>query len=55
MSPAGIREKGDAGRARKYYQDVVNLWSRADPELQPRVAEARARLARLAGAEGAKR
>ncbi|MBW8839912.1 MAG: hypothetical protein JF602_08690 [Gemmatimonadetes bacterium] len=32
------------------YQDVMNAWRHADPELQPFVAEARAALARL-GAE----
>ena len=36
---------GDATRATEYYGRFVDLWSNADPELQPRVTEARARLA----------
>ncbi len=37
-------EAGDAERAALYYAQFVELWSDADPELQPRVRAARARL-----------
>jgi eukaryotic-like serine/threonine-protein kinase len=39
--------KGDAKRAVQHYATFVELWKRADPELQPKVADARARLERL--------
>jgi tetratricopeptide (TPR) repeat protein len=35
---------GDAKRATEYYGRFVDLWAKADPELQPRVAEARKRI-----------
>ena len=38
---------GDAAHAAEYYGRFVDLWAHADPELQPRVAEARARIAQL--------
>jgi tetratricopeptide (TPR) repeat protein len=38
---------GDTKRATEYYGRFVDLWTNADSELQPRVAEARARIARL--------
>ena len=38
---------GDQAHAAEYYGRFVDLWSNADPELQPRVAEAKARLAQL--------
>jgi tetratricopeptide (TPR) repeat protein len=41
--------KGDRARAASYVAKFVDLWKDADPELQPKVAEARARLARLRG------
>jgi eukaryotic-like serine/threonine-protein kinase len=40
--------RGDTARARTEYERLVQLWSDADPELQPRVREVRARLAGLA-------
>jgi tetratricopeptide (TPR) repeat protein/tRNA A-37 threonylcarbamoyl transferase component Bud32 len=40
--------KSDVRRAVEYYQKFIELWRDADPEFQPRVAEARRRLARLA-------
>jgi tetratricopeptide (TPR) repeat protein len=38
---------GDAKRATDYYGRFVDLWQNADPELQPRVAEARRRIDQL--------
>jgi tetratricopeptide (TPR) repeat protein len=38
---------GDTKRATEYYGRFVDLWKNADPELQPRVADARARIDRL--------
>jgi hypothetical protein len=43
--------KGESAKAVKYYQKFVELWKSADPELQPRVVAARARLARLSDSE----
>jgi tetratricopeptide (TPR) repeat protein len=43
--------RGDRVKAAGYYQRFVNEWKDADPELQPRVAEIRQRLARLADTE----
>jgi tetratricopeptide (TPR) repeat protein len=39
--------RGDRARAERHYRRFVELWSRADAELQPRVAAARQHLARL--------
>ena len=39
--------KGDAKRAVEQYAAFVDLWKRADPDLQPKVADAQARLERL--------
>jgi DNA-binding SARP family transcriptional activator/tetratricopeptide (TPR) repeat protein len=39
--------KGNREKAIDYYSRFVELWKNADPELQPRVVEARRRLARL--------
>ena len=36
--------KGDVAKAAEHYQAFVDLWKDADPELQPKVREARARL-----------
>jgi tetratricopeptide (TPR) repeat protein len=44
--------KGDKTRAADYYTKFIDLWKNADPELQPKVAEARKRLAKLPGIEG---
>jgi eukaryotic-like serine/threonine-protein kinase len=41
--------RGDLAKARDYYSRFVDLWKDADPELQPVVRDARARIARLAG------
>ena len=43
--------KGDRASAARYYRRFVELWKNADPELQPQVAEVRARLARLTDPE----
>ncbi len=43
-----LNEKaGDAQRATEYYGRFVDLWDKADAELQPRVAEARSRIRHL--------
>ncbi len=48
--------KGDTAKAVAQYRAFVDLWKNADPELQPRVAEAKRRLAQLTPVErGAKR
>ena len=39
--------KGDTANAVRLYRDLTVLWKNADPELQPRVAAARKRLAQL--------
>jgi len=39
--------RGDNARAVSHYTAFVNLWKRADPDLQPKVAEVRTRLDRL--------
>jgi len=43
--------KGDAVNAAKRYREFIALWERADPRLQPKVADARRRLSRLADVE----
>ena len=43
--------RGDREKAASYYLKFVTLWKNADPELQPRVAEVRRRLARLSDVE----
>ncbi len=42
-------ERGDNERAGEYFGRFVELWEDADPELQPRVEQARGEMARLAG------
>jgi tetratricopeptide (TPR) repeat protein len=41
------QDAGDTTRAMDYYGRFVDLWKNADPELQPRVAEARRAMAEL--------
>jgi serine/threonine-protein kinase len=41
--------RGDRARALHYYGKFVEAWRKADPEFQPRVAAAKARMAALAG------
>ncbi len=43
--------KGDVTNAVKHYRVFLELWKTADAELQPRVAEVRRRVSRLADAE----
>jgi tetratricopeptide (TPR) repeat protein len=45
-------QKRDVLKAHNYYLKFVDLWKNADPELQPRVAEVRRRIARLKDIEG---
>ena len=40
--------RGDIAKAVEHYRAFIDLWKNADNELQPRVAEARRRLARIA-------
>ena len=46
-----LEAKGDSARAAGHYRRFIDLWKKADPEFQPRVAEARARLAKLTPVE----
>ncbi len=39
--------RGDRDHAVEYYNDFVELWKDADPELQPQVTDIRNRIARL--------
>ena len=48
-------DRGDPDKAAGHYAAFVDLWKNADPELQPQVAAARRRLARLREIESAKR
>jgi serine/threonine-protein kinase len=43
--------KGDRAKAIEYYERFVALWRSADPELQPRVAQARRRIEALQAGE----
>ena len=43
--------KGDVVRAHEHYAAFVDLWKNADPELQPKVAAVRRRMARLRDTE----
>jgi tetratricopeptide (TPR) repeat protein len=45
-------QRGDAQRAARFYARFVELWQNADPELQPRVGAARARLEQLTRTRG---
>jgi hypothetical protein len=45
-------QRGDQARAADYYSQFAELWRGADPDLQPRVAEARRRLAALTAEPG---
>jgi DNA-binding SARP family transcriptional activator len=40
-------QKGNRVKAIEYYNRFVELWKNADPELQPQVADIRARVVRL--------
>jgi hypothetical protein len=44
--------KGDRQQALTHYMKFADLWKNADPELQPKVAEVRAKIARLSKVEG---
>ena len=43
--------KGNSEKAAEHYRKFIDLWKNADAELQPQVAEARRRLAKLAPVE----
>lgn len=45
-------QRADQARAADYYSQFAELWRGADPDLQPRVAEARRRLAALTAEPG---
>ena len=42
---------GDLVKAREGYKQLIVVWAKADPEFQPRVAEAEAAVRRLGGIE----
>jgi tetratricopeptide (TPR) repeat protein len=44
--------KGDKAKAAAYYTKFIDLWKNADADLQPKVLEAKKRLAKLSGVEG---
>jgi tetratricopeptide (TPR) repeat protein len=46
---------GNTAKAAEQYGQFIELWKNADPELQPRVAEARRRLAKLTPVEKVKK
>ena len=41
--------QGDRDKAVEHYNEFVEMWQDADPELQPQVNDVRERLARLVG------
>lgn len=41
--------RGEREKAAQYYNEFLELWKDADPELQPQVTEARKRLSELVG------
>ena len=41
--------RGDRENAVAHYNEFVEMWKDADPELQPQVADVRERIARLVG------
>ena len=43
--------KGDRAKAASHYASFIEYWKNADPDLQPKVAEARARLQALSRVE----
>ena len=45
-------EKGNAAKAAEHYRAFIGMWKNADAELQPRVEDAKRRLAKLAPVEG---
>ena len=45
-------QKGDVNNAAKRYREFITLWEHADPRLQPKVAEVRRKLSRIANVEG---
>jgi len=47
--------KGEVAKAIASYQEFVTLWKNADADLQPQVADIKARIARLQAAEATKR
>ena len=42
-------QRGDRGNAVRYYNELIELWREADPELQQQVEDVRQRVARLTG------
>jgi eukaryotic-like serine/threonine-protein kinase len=46
------RDTGDSKHATEYYSRFIDLWKNADPDLQPRVTQARRELADLMKAKG---
>jgi tetratricopeptide (TPR) repeat protein len=48
-------QRGDTAQAVAHYREFIDLWKDADPELQPRVSEARSRLRALTPVERPRR
>jgi tetratricopeptide (TPR) repeat protein len=46
-------QRGNRDKAVSYYNEFVELWKDADPELLPQVEEARRRIASLVGESSA--
>jgi tetratricopeptide (TPR) repeat protein len=46
--------KGQSDKALQHYQEFVDLWKTADPELQPRVRDVKSRIDRLHAAQAKK-
>lgn len=46
--------KGNPGKAAENYRAFIELWKNADPELQPRLADARRRLSKLSTGDALK-
>ena len=55
MLPMELEHRANIAKAITNYEEFVKLWKNADADLQPQVAEIKARIARLRAAESRKR